>query len=447
MYLNSDTTITCDPGVYWKLVDNAPNFGEQIPMVGQKETTIKNLNISGIDYFGNYTKQGKTPNDHGVGYGNFIGLKNVYNSKFTNMNIHDTEGDCFRFEVGNGLEVSNCHADKYGHDFVHLSQIVGSINNTTKIHHNNVSMRTNNVLRTRSCHYVEFYNNYCIGTDLDYGPAVQIENLQKTTYGIFIYSNVIRDTLGPGIWVAGWKLTDVNAARNLVIKNNLFYNCGRIPAANKLSGVGGISCDGFTDVLIENNTFDACLGYGVVFCGYLGASVGKGYKATVRRNIFTNTVHSWYPGTKSGCALANLIPAKFTVTAEENCYWNNEAGDLYNVTDAKALKADPCYVGNGDYHLKSTGGHYVSDGGMIMDSVTSPCIKETYELGRYAGTVEASVYVPPPSDLTPNDLVGQNPAVIIVCPSSKEAYDVANAIRQSGILKEEKVVEFYPKGA
>lgn len=443
--MNSDTQVTCDPGVYWKLIDAAPNFGEQIPIVGQKETTIKNLSISGIDYFGNYTKQTKTENDHGLGFGNLFGFKNIYNSKFFNINIHDTEGDGFRLEVGSGIDIYNCKADKYGHDFVHLSQIVGTVDNPSNIHDNYVRMRTNNVLRTRACHHVNFYNNSCLGTDLDYGSAVQVENKTKTTSYINVYGNLIRDTLGSGIWITGMESKDTNAAKKVTIKNNLFINCGIIPAANKIPNGGGISCDGFTDVLIENNTFDACMGYGIVFAPWLGSSAGKGYKATVRKNIFTNTVHSWYKGTKSGCALANLLPAKYTVVAEENCYWNNEAGDLYNITDAKAIRADPCYVGSGDYHLKSIGGHFTKTG-TIADAVTSPCIKETYELGRYAGTKESSVYVPPPSDLTPDDLVGDNPAVIIICPSAKGAYDVANAIRKSGILNEEKVVEFYPNG-
>ena len=42
-------------------------FGVQIPILGQKTDNISDLDISEINYDGNYQNQSLTPGDHGKG--------------------------------------------------------------------------------------------------------------------------------------------------------------------------------------------------------------------------------------------------------------------------------------------------------------------------------------------------------------------------------------------
>jgi Right handed beta helix region len=212
MYLNSCTKITAEKGTIFKLVDNCANFGEQTPIIGQKEDTITCLDISGIEFNGNYSKQSKTPDDHGLGYGNFIGLSNVSDSLFHDLYIHDNEGDGFRIEGGDNLVFMYNLGSMGGHDFCHMNKCSNS-----RFYDNAVDMRANNVLRLRNCTNVEVANNLCVGTSLAYAPAIQIENLAGTSSDIKIHDNIIQNTYGPGIWLTGQKITDRDAAKNVSI--------------------------------------------------------------------------------------------------------------------------------------------------------------------------------------------------------------------------------------
>lgn len=306
LYLNSGTKITCAPGTYWQLAPNT-NFGVQIPILGQRTTAIYGLDISGINYFGNHLKQTTTPSDHGTGYGNFIGLRNVTQSKFHNLNIHDTEGDGFRIETGANLEFFSNLGAAYGHDYVHLNKC-----SSCKIYNNNITMRAGNVVRTRTSKYIEVYKNICKGTKTDYGPAFQIENLVGSSSNISVHDNLITDTLGPGIEL----IAAVLDSRDVKIYNNQIYRCGQMPKANKLPNVGGISCNGWDKVIIENNKIDSCLGLGIGFAKYIGGST-VGRTAIVKNNAITNTRKALYPGIASGTGIANLLNYKLTVSGNK----------------------------------------------------------------------------------------------------------------------------------
>ena len=436
MYLNSNTKLTCDSGVIWKLADNCINFGEQVPILGQKEESIKGLDISGIEYNGNYSKQLKTPDDHGIGFGNFIGLKNVSDSVFHQMYIHDTEGDGFRIENGTNLDFAYNRGSMGGHDFYHLFKC-----SNVQFYNNLVDMRANNAIRVRSSNNIYIYDNVINGTTLAYAPAIQLENIVAscTSSNIYIFNNLIKGTLGPAIWMTGQGIKDTNAAKNVLISNNLILNCGKMPAATKKSGVGGIVLDGWDNVRIEYNTIDGCFGYGIMIGEYIGTSSGTGYKAVIRRNIITNTKPALYKGNASGTGICNLLDSKFIIEADCNCVWNNAALARYMVNDDNAIDKDPCYAGSGNYHLKSIGGHYPN----IIDDVSSPCVFEEYELGRYDNTKEASVYCPPPSNLTPDEIIGDSAAVIILCSSRNDAIALSKALNDSEYLETGQEAMFY----
>ena len=207
------------------------------------------------------------------------------------------------------------------------------------------------------------------------------------------------------------------------------------------SGVGGIVIDGWDNVKIDDNTLDGSYGYSVLFGSYIQSSPSSKLNASVNRNIITNSIASCYQGSCTGGGIVDFTGGRYTVTVSENCFFNNQGPNLYNVTDPNAVLADPLYVVNGDYHLKSEAGHY-SINGYILDKVSSPVVFADHELGCYNGTKEASVYSRPYVHLSPSDIVGDNAAIIILCNSVDEANSLGMVL--NGYLTDEKMVIYSP---
>ena len=350
LYLNDNTKILCEKGAILTLADNAPNFGEQVPVIGQKGTFITGIEIEGLTYEGNYAKQSKTPGDHGKGYGNLFGFTNISNSTFKNVTANRNEGDGWRINGGTNLTFSDCSGYDGGHDFIHAYKC-----SQVKVINCSVELRANSAVRVRSssnfmidgCKFQDITNNA-------WSPAIQIENIEsgKNCKSVEIKNCFILSTYGPGIW--GIASTPVGTSADVNIHDNIFKQCGMMPAANKISGVGGIVLDGFTDVLIENNVLDECYGYGIGFSHYQGSGNVKGCKATIRKNIIVNTKKALYPGSISGYAIANVLGKDYyTVTASENCFYKN-SGNYYGITGKSDIFADPLFVdpAKNDYSLK-----------------------------------------------------------------------------------------------
>jgi hypothetical protein len=303
-----------------------------------------------------------------------------------------------------------------------------------------VKQRSNAGVRLRSCKGIKIYNCIIDGsTRLSYSPGIQIQStaVNWTISDIEICNNYIHDTLGPGIQVAS------NVPNNglVYIHNNLIVNCGLMPATNKISGVGGIEVIGIP-VEISNNTIDKCKGYSILLGPY---DINSTYKATavIKYNIITNTTPSYYPGTISGTGIADLTAGKFSVTVDKNCQYGNKTANHYQITYTNSLSADPLYAGNGDYHLKSKGGRYTSEG-TVYDSASSPCIFPEMELGFYNGSNEASEYYYPPTHLSPSEIIGDHAAIIIICQSEDSATKISTAIREAEIIGSEKLVVYTP---
>ena len=339
LFLNSDTKMTFDDGATWKLMDNAPNFGAQVPIIGQKGSSIACLEIDGLVYDGNYLKQGNTPGDHGLGYGNLFGFTNITNSVFRNVEVSRNEGDGWRLNGGSGLTFVECSGFDGGHDWLHLYKCAG-----VTVQKCSVEIRANNAVRVRSssnvlidsCEFHDFTNNA-------WAPPVQLENILDGTKCMnFEMKNcLIQNTYGPGVW--GIANVSPGDAADVHIHHNVFKNCGMMPAGNTIPGVGGVVMGGFTNVLIENNVFDGCRGNAVSFDNYIGKGGVKGCKATVRKNTIVNTRKALYPGSVSGYGIANVFGRDYyTVEASENIFQNNESGDYYGAIDvSSAIEEEP----------------------------------------------------------------------------------------------------------
>jgi len=426
-------------GANFHLMDNAPlsPFAAQVPLIGSKyKTGITGLEFCNIKFDGHYSTQkystASAGTDHGKGYHNFIGLGDVANpifSNVTNCSFHDiiagyNQGDEIRVEGGSNIRVWNIKSKLCGHDIIH-----GNCIQDSEIFNCNVNTHSNNFLRLRSSNHVRVHDNIMDGTGT-YAPPMQVEsiNKNKASSDIFIYNNVMKNALGPGIQIIG----TVPYNSGITIKNNLIYNCGLMPAANKLTNVPGIAFDGFDNVLIENNTIDKCRSYGILAGPYNLSSTYKG-KATIRRNIVTSTKVAYTPGPMSGCGIADLTGGRYSITSEENCLYGNLT-NYYKITSSGDVKLNPLYVANSDYHLQSTGGHY-SSGGVVCDSTTSPCVLRDYELGCYSGCSEASFF--PPGEL-PCEL----PAIVIPKKDETDLRNFYTALLESGLLEKGDRVEF-----
>lgn len=388
----SGTLIDGDPGAIINLMPYASTsvFPSMTPIFGQAEKTISDITIQNIQYNGNSNKQNVK---WGKGFQNVVGLNHAKNVKIKNVVASSTQGDILRLADSEEIDFSHNSVLGCGHDGLYVERCQG-----VGAYHNVIYVRSNSGLRCKGSSGVKFIDNTILRTDDFYpafSPGIQIQKDDKEPCsGVEVSGNEIDGTLGPNIWVFGNSETDNNPASDLRIHHNVLTNGGNMPKEKGITGVGGIVCDGWTDVKIEYNTIDSCLGYGILFGRYVGTSAGENLTAVVSRNIITNTKISKSQGLYSGGGLVNLSSGKYTVSGAENCVYGNVV-DYYKISDRVGdligVQQNPQYVSSKDYHLKSRKGHY-TDNGYVMDETNSPCIFSEYELGAYSGTIESSVY-------------------------------------------------------
>lgn len=325
--LSNGQKITCDPGTVWKLGANVP-LAIQVPMIGQRGSTITGLYIEGLTIDGNYLAQTKTPDDHGRGYGNAFGLSGVSKSTFKKVTIRNSEGDGFRIYKGSGLKFDGCVGDKYGHDFIHINQCSDVIISGCK-----VTLRANNAVRVRGSNKVTITGNTFTGSSAAYAPAIQIEQMEAgSQYDITVSGNTITGVYGPGIYIAGTR--PLSDQKGIVIRGNKISKCGLVPKTAKLSYVGGIVFDGVTDLEISGNTITDCLGYGIAFADYLTNVKGKsGAVVTITGNTIKNTKVANYPATGSGSAIF-AVDKRCTI----KCTGNKLSGNKINYTGVAGSK-------------------------------------------------------------------------------------------------------------
>jgi hypothetical protein len=133
-----------------------------------------------------------------------------------------------------------------------------------------------------------------------------------------------------------------------------------------------------------------------------------GYTTIVRNNIIVNTLQRTKDPSGTGYGVVNYLPGTHTFVLENNCLYNNIAGDYRNAKSISDIQADPHFADekNHDYHLKSTGGRW-SGKKWVKDFVNSPCIDAGYpesdyskepennggriNIGRYGNTGYASI--------------------------------------------------------
>ncbi|WP_157860302.1 pentapeptide repeat-containing protein [Methanosarcina acetivorans] len=370
--IGSDTTLEGDPTAVIKLKDNA-DWLHQRPLITQMSSFgNQNITITGFEIDGNY--EGNTEKMRGDGYYNLIYFINCDNIHVCNMYMHDSHGDGLKIKDSKNIKYHDNRIYKLGHDGLYAIEC-----QNIEAWNNNMRCKTNSALRIWNSNHVKFHDNiiYTEFEDDAGGPGIQIQYIRTSEAqpmnDIEVYNNTIYDTYGPGIWlIAFGEPYSKTEAQNVHIHHNIFYGCG---THRTYDWLGGIVTSGFYDTLIENNVFDANYNAAVVYTYPTGSrydtdftpkGIDGNYTTIVRNNIITNTLKRKYSPEGTGYGVIDNFPETHSFVLENNCLYNNSAGNYPNCTSTTDIYADPLFVNQNehDYCLKPN----------------SPCIGAGYTL-------------------------------------------------------------------
>ncbi len=407
LLIGSDTILEGDSTAVIKLVDNA-GWVTMKPLIQQMNSSgNNNIVIRGFEV--NVNHDGNTEFAKGKGYYNIIYFLYCENVTVCDMYMHDGHGDGLRIKYSDNIQFYNNTIYKLGHDglFAIQCENVEAWNNT-------ITCRTNSGLRIWNSNHVKFHDNLI---DSFYhwsagGPGIQIEKSAGIMDDVEIYNNTIHNTYCPGIWMFNYDTSSAtrDQAKNVYIHHNIFYDTGTNPS---ITWVGGIITGGFEDTVIENNVFDGIYHTAIAnmyINDYSPAYIpqGDGFTTIVRNNIIVNTKPRTKSPSGTGYGIVNYLPETHSFVLENNCLYNNSAGNYNNCTSKTDIYVNPLFANpeNHDYHLQSVSGRW-NGGTWVQDTVSSPCIDagcsfsdysnepedngNRINIGRYGNTIYASL--------------------------------------------------------
>ena len=414
LLIGSNTILEGDSTAVIKLVNNA-GWATMKPLIQQMSSSgNNNIIIRGFEV--NVNHDGNTELEKGDGYYNVIYFLHCKNITICNMYMHDGHGDGMRIKYSENIQFYNNTIYKLGHDGLYAINC-----QNVEAWNNRITCRTNSALRIWNSNRVKFHDNII---DSFYhwsagGPGIQIEKGGPNagigpSAGIMddleIYNNTINNTYGPGIWLFNYDTSSAtrDQGKNVHIHHNIFYSTGTNP---NILWVGGIVAGGFDDTLIENNVFDGAYNAAVVhmyITGYSSSYSPKGgYITTLRNNIIINT-RKCTEDSSGGYGVINYLSSTHKFVLENNCFYNNSAGNYNSCTSTTDIHVDPLFADqkNHDYHLQSISGRW-NGNAWVKDNVNSPCIDSgclssdysnepeyngnRVNIGRYGNTIYASL--------------------------------------------------------
>jgi hypothetical protein len=354
--IGNNTVLQGDRTTIVKLEDNA-DWPVGKPMITQMDSAgIQRVTIKGFQIDGNHDRN--EDKKRGQGYYNMIHFLDSKDIDVHGMYMHDGHGDGLKVERSSNIIFYNNKLYKLGHDGLFSIE-----SQNIKAWKNKITCRTNGGLRVMNSNHVKFHDNV-INSFYHWsagGSAILIEKTTGVVNDIEVYNNTIHNTYGPGMWVIGYGDSYAKEeAQNVHIHHNTFYDTGTNPS---IDWVGGIVTSGFYDTLIENNVFDGAY-HGAIIQMYPSSTdvdhsvdlspQGTGYKTIVRNNIIVDTQERTKDPEGTGYAVINYLPETHTFMLENNCLYNNPAGNYKNCTSTTDIYADPLFVSKRkhDYHLK-----------------------------------------------------------------------------------------------
>ncbi|HIH74958.1 MAG TPA: hypothetical protein HA306_07205 [Methanosarcina sp.] len=372
IFIGNNTTLEGDPLAAIKLKDNA-DWPVGKPLITQmSDTEINGITVKGFEIDGNHDNNGDKKK--GLGYYNMIHFLDAREIKVHDMYLHDGHGEGLKAERSYNVQYYNNNVYKLGHNGLFAIECLN-----VEAWNNTITIRTDSGLRVLNSNNVKFHDNFI---DSFYhwsagGSGILIEKTTGIVNDIEVNNNTIHNTYGPGVWLIGWSESYAREeAQNVHIHNNIFYDTGTNPS---IDWVGGIVTTGFYNTLIENNIFDGAYHASIVhmypsgthiYPTYEGHPVleptGTGYTTIIRNNIIVNTRPRSKDPEGTGYAIVNYLPETHTFILENNCLYNNSAGNYKNCTSTADIYTDPLFVNREkhDYNLKPgslcTGAGYTS---------------------------------------------------------------------------------------
>jgi hypothetical protein len=383
IFIGNDTILEGDSTAVIKLADNA-DWASNKPLITQvNDTGSYNITVKGFEIDGNHDNN--EDKKRGDGYYNHLYFLNSENIQVYDMYMHDGHGDGLKVEKSFNIQFYNNKIYKLGHDGLYAIDC-----QKVEAWNNRITCRTNSGLRIWNSNHVKFYDNV-IASFYHWsagGPGIQIQKSTGVMNDVEIYNNTIHNTYGPGIWLLGYgRSYPKEEAQNVYIHHNTFYSTGTNPS---IDWVGGIVTSGFHDTLIENNVFDGVYHAAIIQMYPTGYSTdlspkGTGFTTIVRNNIIVNTIQRTKDPNGTGYGVINYFPETHKLVLENNCLYNNIAGNYKNAQSTSDIYADPLFADgkNYDYHLKSTGGRW-NGNRWVKDWVSSPCIDKGYPSSDYS---------------------------------------------------------------
>ena len=356
--IGSNTVLEGDSTAVIKLKDKA-GWQRGKPLITQMDSAgIRGVTVKGFEINGDHDHN--QDKKKGEGYYNMIHFLNSKNIQVHDMYLHDGHGDGLKVERGSNIQFYNNKVYKLGHDGLYAidCQNIEAWNNT-------ITCRTNSGLRIWNSNHIKFHDNV-IDSFYDWsagGPGILIEKSTGIVNDVEVYNNTIYNTYGPGIWLIGYgESYPKKEAQNVHIHHNTFYNTGTNPS---IDWVGGVVTSGFYDTLIEKNVFDGIYHAAIIHM-YPSSSrgtsdpvdlspQGTGYTTIIRNNIIVNTQKRTKDPDGTGYAVTNYFPETHTFVLQNNCLYNNSAGNYKNANSTTDIYVDPLFVDQEkrDYHLKS----------------------------------------------------------------------------------------------
>jgi parallel beta-helix repeat protein len=224
-----------------------------------------------------------------------------------------------------------------------------------------------------------------------------------------IYDNVFEGNR-EGIRISGYP-------SNIIVKNNTIRGATDSGILLRIQG-------GLRNISITNNRVYNNEGHGILTADYGYGLVGVG-DATITNNVIYNNsgdgvrmTTEWINLTTSNNIITNNTGYGINhiignISHSYNDVWGNTLGSYNNTTAGTGdISANPLFADsdNGDFHLKSTGGHW-NGSTWMYDDVISPCIDAgdpasdysnepeqnggRINIGAYGNTAEASKSPPP----------------------------------------------------
>jgi hypothetical protein len=355
--IGNDTILEGDSTAVIKLKDKA-GWPVGKPLITQMDSAgIRGVTIKGFEINGNHDQN--QDKKKGEGYYNMIHFLDSKNIQIHDMYLHDGHGDGLKVVRGSNIQFYNNKVYKLGHDGLFAIDCTN-----VEAWNNRITCRTNGGLRAMNSNHVKFHGNII---DSFYhwsagGSAILIEKTTGVVNDVEVYNNTISNTYGPGMWLIGYGDSySKEEAQNVHIHHNTFYNAGTNPS---IDWVGGIVTSGFYDTLIENNVFDEIY-HAAIINMYPSISTGTsdpvdlspqgtGYTTIIRNNIIVNTQKRTKDPDGTGYAVVNYFPETHSFVLQNNCLYNNFAGNYKNASSATDIYVDPLFVNQKkhDYHLK-----------------------------------------------------------------------------------------------